>query len=562
MKQSKLLIPTLRQVPSETDAHNLRLLLRAGFIRQVSRGTYTYLPLAMRVLAKIEAIIREEFERIGAVQIKMPTLIPTSIVEEEENNAYHIKNSNGYEFLLGSMYAELLSDLVGTEIGSYKRFPLTMFQIDTKYRNDKRPRQGLMRSHEFIMVDAYSFHKDEASLLAMEQAYQLAFANIFRRLGIEVRRLLGSSHLEAEKDAIEYMTLTETGDKIGCFSDESDYAADLAVATSEYLQQKSHESYKEITPLLRPGSDLELTAQESELPLKKVMRTFFFLADHTPVVILLRGDQKINRLKVKQHLHVQNLTEVTEEELPAYLPTPLRNLGPVDLPLDLPIYADQQIQDMANALAGSNKPDVFLQNVNPDRDFKVTAYKDFRLVQEGDLAPEGTGHLYFKRGAEIGRMVRTGVDFSQRTDNTVLDENGQVTPVLMGYYELGVTRLLATIVEQNNDNEGINWPVEIAPFDLHLVQTNMSDQWQTQLCQQIEEMMTQAGYQVLVDDRDERSGVKFADADLIGCPVRITVGNKAEEGILGIKFKRSQATIEVKKEELISTLTILLNQES
>ncbi|HLQ39618.1 MAG TPA: proline--tRNA ligase [Tetragenococcus sp.] len=563
MKQSKLLIPTLRQISEDAYARNLQLLLRAGFIRQASKGIYTYLPLAMRVLTKIENIIIEEFEKVGAVQIKMPTLIPSSIVKKDkENNSYQIRNSHGIELLLGSKYAELLSDLVGNEVLSYKRLPLTMFQVDTKYRNDKRPKHGLMRSHEFIMVDAYSFHKDEESLAQMYAAYQEAFTRVFSRLGVKVKRLLGSSHLEQGKDALEYMCLSKFGDKIACFSENGDYAAELSVATSEFSSHKSHESYKELASILQKDADLKKMAQVLELPLKKGIRTVPFLADQKPILLLIRADQKINRLKVKKQLELKKLTEMDEEQLQAYLKTPLQNLGPVGVPFEIPIYADRQIQELANAFAGANKSNTFLQNVNPERDFKVSYYADFRLVQEGDPAPDNSGQLVFKKATEVGRMVKTGLAFSQKTDNTVLDEKGQITPVLMGYYELGVTRLLAMIAEQNNDGEGINWPLEIAPFDLHIVQTKMNDDWQSQLTGQIEEMMTAQGYQVLVDDRDVRSGVKFADADLIGCPVRITVGNKAEEGIINIKFKRSQESMEVKKEELVSTLKILLNTEN
>ncbi|GBD65174.1 proline--tRNA ligase [Tetragenococcus halophilus] len=567
MKQSKLLIPTMREIPNDAEAKNLQLLLRAGFIRQVSGGVYAYLPLATRVLKKMYAIIGEEFEKIGSVEIKMPTLLPSSLLENTsevsyDDKAYNLKNRTGKEFVLGSAYEGLISELIGDEISSYKRLPLTLFQIATKYRNDKRSRFGLLRSHEFILSDAYSFHATEESLNEMYRAYQNAFEHIFERLGVKVKGLLGDSQIDEQTDAFEYMALSESGDKIGAFSTGSNYASDLQAATSAFISKKSHEPNKEIEEVtFEKKENLEEAAQALSIPLQKTIKAQLYLADDKPALVLVRADQKINELKIKKHLEVAQLIVADETQSQAYFQTSLSYLGPVDAPDECKIYADLQVQDLANALAGANKENTYLKNVNPDKDFPVDQYADLRLVQEGDTSPDNLGTLELKKGVEIGRMIKVGTYFSERLKTAVLDENGQHVPVQMGYYELGISRLLATIVEQNSDEEGINWPTEIAPFDLHIVQTNMEDEDQTALTNSVEEMMLAAGYQVLVDDRQERSGVKFADADLIGCPVRITVGNKANEGAVSIKFKQTQAKIEVKKEELVSTLAILLNSE-
>ncbi|GAA3024098.1 proline--tRNA ligase [Tetragenococcus solitarius] len=568
MKQSKLLIPTLREMPNDAEAKNLQLLLRAGFIRQVSGGVYAYLPLATRVLKKMYAIIEEEFEKIGSVEIKMPSLLPLSLLEkvseaDYDDKAYNLKNRTGKEFVLGSAYEGLISELIGDEVSTYKRLPLTIFQIATKYRNDKRSRFGLLRSHEFILSDAYSFHATEDSLDEMYRAYQKAFSRIFERFGVKVKSLLGDSQIDDQTAAFEYMALSESGDKIGAFSTDSDYAADLQAATSAFISKKSHEPYKETQEVyFDRGESIEKAAQVLEIPLQKAIKAQFYLADGQPALILMRADQKVNELKVKKQLQVEQLEGATEEQTRDYFHSSSIFLGPVDVPDGCKICADLQVQDLANALTGASQENTYLKNVNPDKDFSVDYYADIRLVQEGDPAPDNLGTLVLKKGVEIGRMVKIGTYFSDRLKTAVLDENGQHVPVQMGYYELGISRLLATIVEQNSDQEGINWPAEIAPFDLHIVQTNMDDQEQTELTNNIEQMMIEAGYQVLVDDRPERGGVKFADADLIGCPVRITVGNKASEGTVSIKFKQTQAKIEVKQEELVSTLAILLNSES
>lgn len=568
MKQSKLLIPTLREVPNNAEARNLQLLLRAGFIRQVSGGVYAYLPLAMRVLKKMNAIIEEEFEKIGAVEIKMPTLLPLSLLEKtgltsSDEKAYNFKNRTGKNFILGSTYEELISELIGDEVSSYKRLPLTLFQIETKYRNDKRSRFGLLRSYEFIMSDAYSFHATEKSLDEMYRAYQKAFSRIFERLGVKVKSLLGDRQIDEQTDALEYMALSESGDKVGCFSTGSDYAADLQAATSAFTSKKSHESLKEIEKVtFDQQKNLEEAAVALDIPLQKTIKTQLYIADDQPILILVRADQKVNELKVKKYLQVQRLNAADETKVETYFKSAPTYLGPIGVSIDCPIYADLQVQDLANALTGANEENTYLQNINPERDLQVEYYADFRLVKEGDVSPDNSGTLELKKGVEVGRMVKVGTYFSERLKTSVLDENGQHIPVQMGYYELGISRLLATVAEQNSDQEGINWPAEVAPFDLHIVQTNMEDETQTKLTNTVEKMMIEAGYQVLVDDRLERGGVKFADADLIGCPVRITVGNQADEGTVSIKFKQTQATIEVKQEELISTLDILLNSES
>lgn len=568
MKQSKLLIPTMRENPNDAEAKNLQLLLRAGFIRQVSGGVYAYLPLAMRVLKKMNKIIEEEFEKIGAVEIQMPTLLPLSLLEKSnlddyDGKAYNLKDRNGKEFVLGSVYEGLISELIGDEISSYKRLPLTLFQTTTKYRNDKRSRLGLFRSHEFILSDAYSFHATTNSLNEMYQSYQKAFNRIFERLGVKVKSLLGDSQINGQTDVLEYMVLSESGDKIGCFSDESDYAADLQAATSAFTSKKSHEPHKEMSKVaFDECKTLAQAAEDLAIPLQKTIKTRFYIAGSQPVLVLVRADQKVNELKVKKMLRVQELKVADETQVEQYFNSPLDSIGPVGVSEDCKIYADLQIQGLANALTGGNEVNTYLKNVNPDDDFSIEQYADLRLVKEGDISPDNKGTLQLKKGIEVGRMIKAGTYFSERLKTAVLDENGQHIPIQMGYYELGISRLLAMVVEQNSEQKGINWPAEIAPFDLHIVQTNMDDENQTVLTNQVEEMMMEAGYQVLVDDREERGGVKFADADLIGCPVRITVGNNAEEGVVGIKLKQTQATVEVKQEELVSTLSILLSSEN
>ena len=560
MKQSKMLIPTLREVPNDAEVLSHQILLRAGYIRQVAAGIYSYLPLANRVLEKLKTIMREEFEKIDAVEMLMPALLPAELWKESGRyetygpNLYRLKDRNDRDYILGPTHEETFTELIRDEINSYKRLPLNLYQIQTKYRDEKRPRSGLLRGREFIMKDGYSFHADEASLDQSYRDYEKAYSRIFERCGLEFRAIIGDGGAMGGKDSKEFMAISEIGEDTICYSTESDYAANLEMATSLYTPKKSHETQLDLEKIATPevGTIAEV-ANFFEVEPQRIIKSVLFIADEEPVMVLVRGDHDVNDVKLKNFLGADFLDEATEEDARRVLGAGFGSIGPVNVAEDVKIYADLAVQDLANAIVGANEDGYHLTNVNPDRDFQPISYEDLRFVQEGDPSPDGNGVLAFTKGIEIGHIFKLGTRYSDAMGATVLDENGREKSVIMGCYG---------IVEQNADERGINWPTGIAPFDLHVVQMNVKDEYQTKLSQEVEAMMTEAGYEVLVDDRNERAGVKFADADLIGCPIRITVGKKAVDGVVEVKIKRTGEMLEVRKEELESTLSILMNTTS
>ena len=549
MKQSKMLIPTLREVPNDAEVLSHQILLRAGYIRQVAAGIYSYLPLANRVLEKLKTIMREEFEKIDAVEMLMPALLPAELWKESGRyetygpNLYRLKDRNDRDYILGPTHEETFTELIRDEINSYKRLPLNLYQIQTKYRDEKRPRSGLLRGREFIMKDGYSFHADEASLDQSYRDYEKAYSRIFERCGLEFRAIIGDGGAMGGKDSKEFMAISEIGEDTICYSTESDYAANLEMATSLYTPKKSHETQLDLEKIATPevGTIAEV-ANFFEVEPQRIIKSVLFIADEEPVMVLVRGDHDVNDVKLKNFLGADFLDEATEEDARRVLGAGFGSIGPVNVAEDVKIYADLAVQDLANAIVGANEDGYHLTNVNPDRDCN--------------------GVLAFTKGIEIGHIFKLGTRYSDAMGATVLDENGREKSVIMGCYGIGVSRLLSAIVEQNADERGINWPTGIAPFDLHVVQMNVKDKYQTKLSQEVEAMMTEAGYEVLVDDRNERAGVKFADADLIGCPIRITVGKKAVDGVVEVKIKRTGEMLEVRKEELESTLSILMNTTS
>ncbi|EHV0154407.1 proline--tRNA ligase [Enterococcus faecalis] len=569
MKQSKMLIPTLREVPNDAEVLSHQILLRAGYIRQVAAGIYSYLPLANRVLEKLKTIMREEFEKIDAVEMLMPALLPAELWKESGRyetygpNLYRLKDRNDRDYILGPTHEETFTELIRDEINSYKRLPLNLYQIQTKYRDEKRPRSGLLRGREFIMKDGYSFHADEVSLDQSYRDYEKAYSRIFERCGLEFRAIIGDGGAMGGKDSKEFMAISEIGEDTICYSTESDYAANLEMATSLYTPKKSHETQLDLEKIATPevGTIAEV-ANFFEVEPQRIIKSVLFIADEEPVMVLVRGDHDVNDVKLKNFLGADFLDEATEEDARRVLGAGFGSIGPVNVSEDVKIYADLAVQDLANTIVGANEDGYHLTNVNPDRDFQPISYEDLRFVQEGDPSPDGNGVLAFTKGIEIGHIFKLGTRYSDAMGATVLDENGREKSVIMGCYGIGVSRLLSAIVEQNADERGINWPTGIAPFDLHVVQMNVKDEYQTKLSQEVEAMMTEAGYEVLVDDRNERAGVKFADADLIGCPIRITVGKKAVDGVVEVKIKRTGEMLEVRKEELESTLSILMNTTS
>ncbi|AIM25100.1 proline--tRNA ligase [Melissococcus plutonius] len=568
MRQSKMFIPTLREIPNDAEVLSHQILLRGGYIRQIAAGVYAYLPLANRIIENLKKIMREEFEKIDAIEMLLPAILPAELWEKSGRyqtygpDLYRLKDRNERQYILGPTHEETFVELIGNDVNSYKRLPLNLYQIQSKYRDEKRPRFGLLRGREFIMKDGYSFHATEESLDTTYNDYEKAYSAIFKRCGLVFRSIIGDGGAMGGKDSKEFMAISDIGEDTICFSTEGDYAANLEMATSLFVSKKSHETQLQIEEIATPNvKSVEEVAAFFEVDEQKIIKSMLFMADEEPVMVLIRGDHKVNEVKLKNFLKVDFLTEATEDQIKHYLGTELGSIGPVNLPDEVKIYADLHIQNLANTITGANQTGYHLVNVNPERDFVPISYEDLRLVQEGDPSPDGNGVLSFTKGIEIGHIFKLGTRYSESMNATILDENGKEQYIIMGSYGIGVSRLFAAIAEQNADDKGVNWPIGIAPFDIHVVQMNMKDDEQTQLSEEIEELMISAGYEVLVDDRNERAGVKFAEADLIGCPIRITVGKKAIDDIVEIKIKRTGEMLEVKKEELKSTLAILLKPE-
>ena len=567
MKQSKVLIPTLKEVPSDAETISHQLMLRAGYIKQVSAGVYAYLPLGYKVLQNIEKIIREEMEKIDAIEMLMPDVIPAELWQESGRydtygpELYKFKDRHDRDFILGPTHEETFTTLIRDTIKSYKKLPLVLYQIQMKYRDEKRPRNGLLRGREFLMQDAYSFSTDDESLdqifMQMDKAYQ----TIFDRCGLDYRGIIGDAGAMGGSHSKEFQAIADIGEDIIVYSDQSDYAANIEMAKNLRTLQQSHEQPSELKKVPTPGAKtIDEVAQFLDLDTGNMIKTLLFVADDEPVLVLMRGNDQVNEVKLKNTLHANNLRPATDEEAVTYLGADFGSLGPIGVS-GVKTLADLDIEKMVNIAVGANENGFHYLNANLDRDFTVDEFADLRTVQEGELSPDGEGKLQFTRGIEIGHIFELGTRYSDSMKALVLDENGRQLPVKMGSYGIGVSRLLSAIVEQYSDENGITWPRSIAPYDIHVIPVNVKKAEQRELAEQITADLEAQGYRVLEDDRKERAGVKFADADLIGLPVRITVGKKASEGIVEIKLRKTGETLEVKTDELLNSLAILLKDK-
>lgn len=614
MKQSKMLIPTLREMPSDAQVISHALMLRAGYVRQVSAGVYSYLPLANRVIEKAKKIMREEFDKIGAVEMLAPALLSADLWRESGRyetygeDLYKLKNREKSDFILGPTHEETFTSIVRDSVKSYKQLPLNLYQIQPKYRDEKRPRNGLLRTREFIMKDGYSFHANYDSLDVTYDEYKSAYEKIFTRSELDFKAIIGDGGAMGGKDSQEFMAITPartdldrwvvldksvasfdeipaevqeeikaellkwmvSGEDTIAYSSESSYAANLEMATNAYKPNKKVVTEAELVRVETPDcKTIDEVAAFLQVDTEETIKTLVYMADDKPVVALLVGNDQLNEVKLKNHLGADFFEVASEEDVRQLLGAGFGSLGPVNLPEDVTIIADRRVQDLSNAVAGANEDGYHLTGVNPGRDFSPE-YVDIREVREGEVSPDGQGILKFARGIEIGHIFKLGTRYSDSMNANVLDENGRAVPMIMGCYGIGVSRLLSAVMEQHarlfvNKTPkgefryawGINFPKELAPFDVHLIPVNVKDEEALALTDQIEANLLNAGYEVLVDDRNERAGVKFSDSDLIGLPIRVTVGKKAAEGIVEVKIKATGDTIEVHADNLLETLSIL-----
>lgn len=565
MKQSRIFAPTLRDTPNDADVISHQLLLRAGYIRQISSGIYTYLPLANRVLENIKSIIREEMDHIDGSEMLLPTLIPADLWKESGRyetygeDLIKLQDRHERDFILGPTHEETFTSLIRDEIKSYKKLPLMLYQFQTKFRDEKRPRFGLMRGREFIMKDAYTFHDSYESLDESYNAISQAYSNAFTRIGLNFRSIIGDAGAMGGKDSIEFMALADSGEDVVVYSDSSEYAANLEMATSLYKSspKTTVQHGKELvdTPDTKTVSDV---AAFLGVNLDQVLKSVLYVTnDERPVLAIVRGDHEVNEVKLRTIVEAQGVEPATEEQITTLFKTVAGYVGPVDLTEEVTVVADLYVQDISNAVSGANQEGKHYKNVNPGEDFKPDHYADIRIVAENELAPDGEGRLQFTKGIEIGHIFKLGTRYSESMNATVLDNNGRQTPVIMGSYGIGVSRLLSAVAEQYADEKGLVWPKAIAPFDVHIIPIQIKDDAQRELAQELYEVLEKEQLSVLIDDRIERPGVKFTDAELIGIPVRITVGKKASEGIVEVTFRKSGEMVEIMKDDLMDTLSIL-----
>lgn len=561
MKQSQMLIPTLKETPKGAEALSHQMLVRGGYIRQVSAGMYAYLPLAYRVLQKIETIIREEMEKTSAHEMLMPDILPADLWKESGRydtygpELFKFKNRHDTDFILGPTHEETFTALIRDSIKSYKQLPLVLYQIQNKYRDENRPRYGLLRSREFIMKDAYSFATNEADLDTTYKAMEKAYRNIFDRIGLKYRVIIGNGGAMGGSDSKEFSAMAAVGEDTIVYSDNSDYFANLEMAKSKVTDKPSDAPEEELKKVETPNAKtIAEVADFLKVPDTQTIKSMLYIADEKPVMVLVRGDYDVNDVKLKNYLGADFLDLATDDEAKKYLGADFGSLGPVGVGEDVKIVADQRVANMKNAVVGADQDGYHYVNVNPDRDFRIDEVDDFVVVKEGELSPDGKGSLKFTRGIEIGHIFKLGTRYSKSLKANVLDENGRAVPVIMGSYGIGVSRLLSAISEQNADENGLIWPKAVAPFDVHIVPINAKKEVQMNLANQIETQLTNDGLQVLVDDRKERAGVKFADSDLMGIPLRITVGKKAEDGIVEVKVRKTGETEESNVADLSETV--------
>ncbi|MGE7914031.1 proline--tRNA ligase [Lysinibacillus xylanilyticus] len=561
MKQSKTLIPTLREVPADAEVKSHKQLLRAGFIRQNTSGVYSYLPLAKRVLTKIENIVREEMEAINSIELLMPSLQSAELWQESGRwekygpELMRLKDRHDRDFALGPTHEEVITTLVRDEIKSYKKLPLTLYQIQTKFRDEKRPRFGLLRGREFIMKDAYSFHATRESLDETYDDMYRAYSNIFSRLGLNYRAVIADAGSIGGKGTHEFMVLSEIGEDTIAYSDTSNYAANIEMAEVLVDYQPSDEALKDLEKVATPDQKtIEEVSAFLNVEPSTVIKSLVFDVDGELVVVLARGDHEINDIKLKNALNADSVELASEEAIRNLLGCGVGSIGPVKLPIDIKVVADNAIKSIRNGVAGANEDGFHLVSVNPERDFAVNEYLDIRFIQEGDPSPDGQGTIKFAEGIEVGHIFKLGTTYSAKMNGTFLDEQGKTQPFIMGCYGIGVSRILAAVAEHFQDENGFIWPTQLSPYDIHVVPVNSKDETQVALADELYGLLKSYRYDVLIDDRAERAGVKFADADLIGLPVRVTVGKKATEGIVEVKFRQTGETFEWKKEEVIDRL--------
>ncbi len=566
MRTTNLYAPTLRESPAEAEVISHKLMLRAGMIRKSTSGMYNFLPLGWRSIKKIEQIIREEMDAAGGQEVCMPILQPSELWEESGRWAAYgdemmrIKDRHHRDYCLGPTHEEMITAMVRNEVRSYKQLPLMLYQIQDKFRDERRPRFGLMRSREFIMKDLYSFDKDVEGMDVSYQKMYDAYTKIFTRCGLVFRPVEADNGAIGGGHSHEFTVLAESGESNIVYCSKCDYAASDEKAELNVIIPEAEEE-KALEKVSTPGTHtIELLADYLNLPLEKTIKAVAFQTDADQLVLaFVRGDHEVNEVKVINAVEGALELRMASDDAICQAGGCPGFMSPIGIKDDTLIIVDQSVMEMHNAVAGANEADFHYINVNPKRDFKNVVVKDIRMVKEGDPCPHCGAELKMTRGIEAGQVFTLGTKYSATMGATFLDENGKEKPFVMGSYGIGVGRTMAAAIEQNNDENGIIWPRAIAPFEVVVVPVNAKVPEQLELAEEIYNALKSAGVDALLDDRKERAGVKFKDADLIGYPLRITVGPKTlEENKIEVKVRRSGEDFGFTKEEYLEKVLELL----
>ncbi len=568
MRFSRLFAPTKKESPADAEIPSHKLLTRAGFIRKVASGLYDILPLGTRVILKVEKIVREEMNSAGAQEVILPIMHPSELWQESGRwdvygkEMIKFKDRHERDYALGPTAEEVITDLVRKEVKSYKDLPLNLYQIGRKFRDEIRPRFGLMRAREFIMKDAYSFHtSDEDAEREYWNMYE-TYSRIFKRMGLEFKAVLADTGEIGGNFSHEFLVIADTGESKLVYCEKCGYAASTEKAAQRRPQvpEGRETKFKEVEKVHTPGiRRIEEVSEFLKVPQEDILKLLVYVVDGKPVAVAVRGDREVEETKLKNAFRAKEVRLATDEEIEEFTGQPKGYLSPVNL--SIPVYADYSVIPMVNFVAGAGEEDYHLKNVNWGRDFEVKDFIDVSEVRGGEPCPECGAPLVQKRGIEVGHIFKLGTKYSQAMGATFVDEDGQEKPMVMGCYGIGITRVMAAAVEQNHDENGIVWPFEIAPFEVIVIPTNVKKDEIRSLAEDIYENLKREGFDVLIDDRNARPGFKFKDADLIGIPFQVIVGKRAPEGIVELKVRKSGERFEVEASKVGEKIRELLNSE-
>ncbi|WP_252231764.1 proline--tRNA ligase [Clostridium sp. ZBS15] len=555
MKMSNMLISTLREVPAEAEIDSHKLMLRSGMIRKMASGIYNYMPLGLKALKKVEDIIREEMNEAGAQEFLASAMIPAELWQSSGRwdaygaEMFRVKDRNERDFCLGPTHEEVFTDIAKNEIKSYKQLPVNLYQIQTKYRDERRPRFGVMRSREFVMKDAYSFDKDQQGLdLSYNKMYE-AYVKIFNRCGLDAKCVEADSGAIGGSNSAEFMVKSEVGEDDIVFCTQCDYAANIEKATAR-LEELEKEDLMEVEKVSTPDSrGIDEVSEFLNISPKKTVKTLLYNVDGKIVAVFVRGDREVNEVKVANASHASGDIEMaSHEEYMNATGCGIGFAGPIGMKADL-ILVDEEVKNMYNFVTGANETGYHIKNVNYGRDFEGTV-GDYRNVVEGEACPTCGGKLTISRGTEVGHIFKLGTKYSEAMDAKFIAENGKEAPFIMGCYGIGVTRTMASIIEQHNDENGIVWPLSVAPYHISIIAVNVKDEEQVKIANKLYEDLKSMGVEALLDDRNERAGVKFKDSEIMGIPMRVTVGKKIVDG--EVEFKLRTGDMQVVKIDEIS----------